>query len=278
MLAYTADLVLEADREGYAVGGFNVYNLEGARAVVAAAEKIGCPVILQIHPAALKHGGKPLVALCLSAAHEASVPVAVHLDHSSQIVEIREALDVGVTSVMADGSHLPYTDNIAYIQQVSAFAQAAGASVEAELGRISGTEDGLSVADIEARMTDPAQAADFVNQTGIHLLAVCIGNVHGPYHQPPRLDFERLAAIDRAVNVPLVLHGVSGLDDHLIQRSITCGVRKFNVNTEVRQAYVDALRMAFETDNSPDLVPLMQQAQDAMQAVVMEKLRLFAGK
>ncbi|MBZ0300748.1 MAG: class II fructose-bisphosphate aldolase [Anaerolineae bacterium] len=276
-LVNTADLIRAADRDGCALGGFNIYNLEGVRAVVAAAEATRSPVILQIHPAALRHGGRPLVALCLSAAQEASVPAAVHLDHSTELADIQVALEMGIPSVMADGSHLPYADNLAYIRQVTALAATMGASVEAELGRISGTEDGLSVADYEARMTDPDQAAAFVQQTNIDLLAVCIGNVHGVYRQPPRLDFDRLAAIDRAVAIPLVLHGASGLDDALIRQAIRCGVRKFNVNTEVRQAYLDTLKTALVTSPSVDLVPLMQQAQHAMQAVVAEKMALFGS-
>ena len=139
--------------------------------------------------------------------------MAVHLDHSTSADDIRAALAAGITSIMADGSHLPYADNIAFTREMAALAKARGGAVEAELGRISGTEDGLTVAEFEARFTDPDQAADFVAQTGIQALAVCIGNVHGRYPGQPRLDFERLAAIREAVSTPLVLHGASGLPE-----------------------------------------------------------------
>ena len=156
-------------------------------------------------------------------------------------------------------------------------AQDHEAAVEAELGRLSGTEDGLTVPEYEAKLTDPAQAADFVAHTGIDALAVCIGNVHGRYRSEPRLDFTRLEAIQAAVAVPLVLHGTSGLPEAMIQRAMQLGVCKFNVNTEVRQAYVSALRQDIQTSSTPDLLDLMQHAEAAMQAVVADKLRAFGS-
>jgi len=276
MLIATHTLLQTAQADGYAIGAFNVYNLEGVRAVVAAAEAERSPAMLQIHPSALAYGGPPLVALCLSAAQEAAVPMAVHLDHSSSAAAIQTALTAGISSIMADGSHLPYPDNIAFSRDMVALAKAAGKSVEAELGRISGTEDGLTVDERLARFTDPAQAADFVAQTGIDALAVCIGNVHGKYHRPPQLDFERLAAIRQTVSLPLVLHGASGLPDEMVRRAIELGVCKFNVNTEVRQAYLTSLGQQLAV-GSPDLLDLMQNALTAMQAVVTEKLRLFGS-
>jgi tagatose 1,6-diphosphate aldolase GatY/KbaY len=217
------------------------------------------------------------VALCLEAARLTSVPVAVHLDHSTQTADITAALAAGVTSIMADGSHLPYPDNTAFTRQMVSLAHAHQAAVEAELGRLSGTEDGLTIPEYEAKLTDPAQAADFVSQTGIDALAVCIGNVHGRYRSEPRLDFERLGAIRHAVSVPLVLHGASGLPEATVQRSIALGVRKFNVNTEVREAYISTLRQSLQAAKAPDLLDLMHSAETAMQAVVAEKLRLFGS-
>jgi tagatose 1,6-diphosphate aldolase GatY/KbaY len=275
MLASTTTLLRAAEDGDYALGAFNVYNLEGVRAVVGAAEAERSPAMLQIHPGALTHGGTLLIALCLAAAREASVPVAVHLDHSSSPDAIRAALACGVSSIMADGSHLAYPANVAFTCEMAALAHARGATVEAELGRLSGTEDGLTVAEYQAKLTDPDQAADFVAQTGVDALAVCIGNVHGRYPGEPRLDFERLAAIRRAVAAPLVLHGASGLPESLIDRAITLGVRKFNVNTEVREAYLDALRAALQAP--ADLPDLIGGAVAAMQAVVVAKLRLFGS-
>lgn len=277
MLTSTIKLLNAARAGGYAVGAFNVYNLEGARAVVAAAEAERSPAMLQILPSALKHGGPPLVALCLAAAREASVPMAVHLDHSASPDDIQAALAAGLTSIMADGSHLPYADNVAFTRQMVELVHERGGTVEAELGRLTGTEDGLTVPEYESKLTDPDQAAAFVAQTGIDALAVCIGNVHGRYRGEPRLDFQRLDAIRGAVSVPLVLHGASGLPEAMVRRAIELGVCKFNVNTEVRQAYLGALKDRLDSPQTPDLLDLMQCAAAAMQAVVSTKLRLFGS-
>jgi tagatose 1,6-diphosphate aldolase GatY/KbaY len=277
MLTSTTELLRTALTGGYAIGAFNVYNLEGVRAVVSAAEAQRSPAMLQLLPAALQHGGQPLVALCLAAARMATVPIAVHLDHSTSPEAIQDALEAGVMSVMADGSHLPYHENVAFTRTMVSMAHGRQAVVEAELGRLTGTEDGLTVPEYEARFTDPAQAADFVGQTGVDALAVCIGNVHGRYRHEPRLDFDRLGAIQRTVSVPLVLHGASGLPEAMVHQAITLGVRKFNVNTEVREAYVEALRGCLQASGTPDLLDLMRQAEGMMQAVVAAKLHLFGS-
>jgi tagatose 1,6-diphosphate aldolase GatY/KbaY len=277
MLVSTSMLLHQARAGGFAVGAFNIYNLEGAKAVVAAAEEARSPAILQVHPAALRHGGSPLIALCLTAARQAGIPLGVHLDHSVSRDAILAALDGGVPSIMADGSHLEYAENIAFTREMATLAHARGGVVEAELGRLTGTEDDAAVAEHTARLTDPTQAADFVGQTGVDALAVCIGNVHGPYREEPRLDFERLAAIRAVVAVPLVLHGVSGLPEPLVRRAISLGVCKLNVNTEVRVAYVDALRRTVCDNASVDLLDVMGRATDAMHAVVSAKLHLFGS-
>jgi tagatose 1,6-diphosphate aldolase GatY/KbaY len=277
MLVATAELLHAARAGGYAVGAFNVYNLEGVKAVVAAAATEQSPAILQIHPQALGYGGPALVASCVAAAREAETPLAVHLDHSSEALAIRQALAGGVSSVMADGSHLSYEQNVAFTREMTELAHTAGAAVEAELGRIGGTEDGLTVAAREARLTDPHQAADFVAATGADALAVCIGNVHGRYHGEPQLDFQRLEMIGREVTVPLVLHGTSGLPDQMIRRAVSLGVTKFNVNTEIRDAYLDALRLCLGDGAAVELLPVMAAAVAAMQAVIAEKLRVFGS-
>lgn len=270
-------LLRQAYAGGYAVGAFNVYNLEGALAVAAAAEVERSPAILQLHPAALRHGGEALASLCLTRARRASVPLAVHLDHSTNSSEIRSALTLGIESVMADGSALPFADNVAFTRQVTDLAHQAGACVEAELGRLSGTEDGATVAARKAKMTDPDQANDFVRATNIDMLAVCIGNIHGPYTREPRLDFGRLAAIRERVSLPLVLHGASGLPVKLIRNAIQCGVAKFNVNTEIRAAYIGTLRQQLQNSRNPDVLDLMGSVFEAMQSIVVTKLRLFGA-
>ena len=263
---------------GYAVGAFNVYNLEGARAVVAAAEGARSPAILQLHPGALRDSGPGLLALCLAAAAGASVPMAVHLDHSPTHEAMRAALAAGIGSIMADGAGRPYAENVAFTAGAVAIAREHGAAaVEGELGLLSGTEDGLTVAERDAKLTDPAEAAAFVAATGIDALAVCIGNVHGAYRGEPRLDFPRLRAVRAAVDLPLVLHGASGLPAAAIAESIALGVCKFNVNTEVRAAYVTALRDTLASGAKVDLTDLLRAAVAAMQAVVAEKIALFGS-
>jgi tagatose 1,6-diphosphate aldolase GatY/KbaY len=277
MLTSTLDMLHAAGTGGYALGGFNVYNLEGVRAVVAAAEAERSPAMLQIHPGALNHGGTPLIALCMAAACAADVPCAVHLDHSASPDAIRAALDAGVASVMADGSHLPYEENLAFTSAMAELAHARGAAVEAELGRLAGSEDGLTVPEYDAKLTDPDQAADFVARSGVDTLAVCIGNVHGHYRGAPQLDFARLERLRWTVPIPLVLHGASGLPAPMVRRAIELGVCKLNVNTEVRDAYLAALADDVSAGERPDLLELMRTATDAMQAVVAAKLRLFGS-
>ncbi|BAC90474.1 class II fructose-bisphosphate aldolase [Gloeobacter violaceus] len=277
MLSSTIELLRTARRSAYAIGAFNIYNLEGVLAVVRAAEETASPAMLQLHPSALRFGGPPLVALCLEAARESTVPIAVHLDHSSSAQDIRYALEVRLPSVMADGSHLPYQQNLEFTRQMTRLAHSFGAAVEAEIGRISGSEDGLSVSELEAKMTDPLQAREFVEATEVDALAVTIGNVHGKYRGEPKLDFDRLARIRELIEIPLVLHGTSGLPAELIGESIRLGVCKFNVNTEVRGAYLRNLKESFTREPAIDLLDLMEGGIAAMQSVVRHMLELFGS-
>jgi tagatose 1,6-diphosphate aldolase GatY/KbaY len=278
MLSSTRELLETARRNVYAIGAFNVYNLEGVKAVILAAEAEQSPAMLQLHPSALGYGGLPLVSLCLEAARSSSAPISVHLDHSTSADDIHLALESGMASIMADGSHLPYEQNLAFTREMTRLAHKKGAVVEAEIGRISGTEDGLTVAEKAAKMTDPTQAVEFVKATNVDSLAVTIGNVHGEYRSEPKLDFIRLEKIRHLLgDLPLVLHGASGLPESMISRSITLGVCKFNVNTEVRAAYMQTLRQGICSTSLKDLVDAMGAAIDAMQAVITEKLRLFGS-
>jgi tagatose 1,6-diphosphate aldolase GatY/KbaY len=225
-------------------------------------------------------GGPPLIALFLEAADSASVPMSVHLDHCEEADMIETALDAGIQSVLADGSKFSYEKNLAFTRDMTVLAHAKGATVEAEIGRISGTEDGMTVAEKEAKMTDPDQAKEFVAASGVDFLAVTIGNVHGKYHSEPRLDFDRLAKVRQRVSIPLVLHGASGLPALMIQRSIELGVCKFNVNTEVRQKYLEFWREYGKADLQTDLLDCQKAATGAMQEIIAQKIRLFgsAGK
>jgi tagatose 1,6-diphosphate aldolase GatY/KbaY len=279
MLISTLELLRAADRRNYAVGAFNIYNLEGVLAVVAAASENHSPAILQIHPAAMNHSGHILAALCLNAAQQATVPISLQFDHGTSSAQIQSALKQGFTSVMFDGSELPYWRNLQGTLDLARLAHSHGVAIEAELGRLSGTEDGVNVPEYTEKLTEPVQAIEFVERTGVDALAVCIGNVHGPYLREPKLDFDRLRKIRDSVRVPLVLHGASGLPETMVHRSIELGVRKFNVNTEVREAYIDILRTRLATSSTkrPDLGELMREAVMAMQVVVSSKLRLFGS-
>lgn len=277
MEASVQTLFADAEARGYALGGFNIYNLEGVLAVISAAEAARSPVILQVHSTALQYGGSPLLALCLAAARDAAIPAAVHLDHSASLEEVEFTLKHGGRSVMIDGSHLPFEENVTLTKRGVELAHSYGALVEAELGRLAGTEDGLTVDEYEAKLTDPEQAEVFIRETAVETLAVCIGNVHGPYHRPPQLEFDRLRSIRTRVQMPLVLHGASGLPPAMISEAIEGGVRKFNVNTEMRAAYLGALQQVFTATQRPDLLDVLRESQTAMRDVVHQKLVQFGS-
>jgi tagatose 1,6-diphosphate aldolase GatY/KbaY len=266
------ELLHQARSEGYAVGAFNVYTLEGVRAVVAAAEEEESPVILQVLPSALRLQGRALLVACLAAAEDAAVPVAVQLDHAGSLEDIRMALEAGVRSVMADGSRLPFEDNVAFTRAAVEMVRAFAGTVEGELGRIAGREEGEEQ---EGELTDPEEAAAFVAATDVDALAVCIGNVHGRPPRPVHLDFGRLRAIRAKVQVPLVLHGASGLPEDDVHRAIDLGICKLNVNTELQEACLQSMRGALCGGGGVDLPGLLRHASESMRASVRSKLRLF---
>ncbi|KAH8055149.1 3-hydroxyisobutyrate dehydrogenase [Aureococcus anophagefferens] len=274
------DLLRDAAAAGAAVGAFNVYNVEGAIAVKRAVVAAGRPAIVQLHPASLDFGGAALLAACAAVAddcfRESGVPMLVALDHAADDVAIDLALASGVDHVMADGAELSLEDNERWTRGVVERAAAAGATVEAELGKLAGEEDGLAVDLRDAKMTDPAVVAKFLAATGVEALAVTVGNVHGRYAKsPPDLDWARLDAVrGEAGGVPLVLHGASGLPEDCLRRARAAGVAKFNVNTEVRAAAVRATADA--AARRLDVLDTMRDATDAMARVVEAKIRAFA--
>lgn len=277
MLYDTGTLLKCAKNHGFAIGAFNIYNLEGATAAVQAAEEMSSPILLQLLPSAIGIGGPPLIAMCLKLAEVSTVPVSVHLDHCSDENMIMSVLQAGLTSVMADGSSLDYQKNIEFTDKIVQAAAPYNGFVEAELGKLSGQEDGITILEREAKYTDPGQAEDFARQTGISALAVCIGNSHGKYHRTPELDFARLNNICDQVPLPIVLHGTSGLPDQMIQEAISYGICKFNVNTEIRSIYLEFMKKSFASSLKPELVSLMKDAISVMKEVVKSKLQLFCS-
>jgi ketose-bisphosphate aldolase len=278
MLVPGKQLLAHAVTTGRAVGSFNTYNLEITSAILRAAESQRQPVFLAVGRGALDHAGfEPLTKAVLAAAESASVPVAVHLDHSPDIETIARCVAAGYTSVMVDGSGLPFAENVALTRR--AVEAAHPVTVEAELGAIAGGEDRSGgAAETTIPMTDPDQAAEFVTITGVDSLAVAIGNVHGFYSGEPRLDFDRLSQLARRVDVPLVLHGASGIPDADIERCIRLGVRKINVNTEIRATLFESLEGSLRRGVAGyDVTRLFGAAIAAMQATVEEKIALFAG-
>ena len=277
MLASTREIIDIAERERFAVGAFNVYNLEGAVAVIRSSELESLPVILQISPTSLESVGVPLVASIVALAQKSSLPTSVHVDHCGKQAEIDSAVSLGLRSIMADGSRLSYQGNIDFTLEAVNKIREFGGFTEGELGRLTGTEDGLTIPEYESLLTDPDQAADYCRITHIDALAVCVGNIHGKYHEEPKLDFDRLSEIHSSVSVPLVLHGASGLPEWIISRAIDLGVRKFNVNTEVRGAFINSVSSSLDNTDL-DLGQIMDISINSMSQVVTSKIRQFAGR
>ena len=301
MLISSADFLLEARRGGWAVGGFNAYNLESARAVVQAADELRSPVILQTSAGGVAHGGiQTMVALVRRLTEDLTVPVALHLDHGKDADLVRAALAAGYSSVMIDGSALPLPENIALTREIVELAHRSGAQVEAELGSISGIED-LGDEDVAETLTVPAEAARFAAETGVDSLAVAIGTAHGAtkFASEPRLDFERLREIAELVDIPLVLHGASavaeaevaraerygaklasarGIPEQFIRRAIGLGVAKVNTDSDLRLAALARMREILV--RRPDLFnmyELMGEVEDAIRESTMARIRLFGS-
>ncbi|EGT4510185.1 tagatose bisphosphate family class II aldolase [Cronobacter sakazakii] len=266
------NLLLKAQHEGYAVPAFNIHNLETLQVVVETASEMRAPLIVAGTPGTFSSAGtENLLALAAAMARHYNHPLAVHLDHHEKLADIQSKVMAGARSVMIDGSSLPFDDNVALVKNVTSFCHRYDASVEAELGRLGGQEDDLVVEDNDARYTNPAQARDFVELTGIDSLAVAIGTAHGFYHAEPRLDFARLADIRAVVDVPLVLHGASGLPAADIQRAISLGICKVNVATELKAAFSAGLKRYFhDHPDASDPRHYMQPAKAVMKEVVRQ--------
>lgn len=265
-------MLLDAQKGGYAVGAFNVENMEMVMAVISAAEELKAPLMLQTTPSTVKYAGLDMyLANVKTAAERASVPVCMHLDHGDSFDLAMRALRVGYGSIMIDGSHNVFEENIAVTKAVADACRPSGIPVEAELGKVGGKEDDLDGGN--GGYTDPMEAKEFVERTGVGSLAVAIGTAHGVYKGEPKLDLDRLAEIRKVVSVPLVLHGASGLSEEAVKESIKRGICKVNFATELRIAYTDGVK-EFLTAN-PDAFDPKKYGKVAMEHVKeIVKLRM----
>ena len=304
MLVTNKDLLYPARQKAYAVGAFNINNLEALLAVAEAATDEKSPAIVAVTPSAIKYAGLAYITkIARTAAESSPVPMSLHLDHGENFETAAKCVEAGFTSVMIDGSFLNFEENMALTKRVVDLAHSKGVSVEAELGRLAGVEE-ATVEEKEAVLTDPDTAKKFVEHTGVDALAVAIGTSHGAYKfkAEPKLDFERLSAIRERVNVPLVLHGASsvpawiiekatkygaelggakGIPEEHIKKAISLGISKINIDTDLRLAFTATVREVLT--NSPkefDPRKILGPAKDAMKEVVKGKMHLFgsAGK
>ncbi|MGC9347742.1 MAG: class II fructose-bisphosphate aldolase [Anaerolineae bacterium] len=276
-LVRSTEILEYAHEAHFAVGAFNADNMEMLQAIVEAAEEERAPLILQVSEPTTRYAGLALPAAMVKAiAAEVSIPVVLHLDHGTSFEQNVRALWAGFTSLMFDGSRLPYEENVAITKRVVQVAHVAGVPVEAELGKV--LQAGVSPEEVTAAMTDPDQAADFVDRTGCDSLAVAVGSIHGMKTRDAELDLARIRAIHDRVHLPLVLHGASGVKHDSVQGAIASGVCKVNVATYLKQAFVGVIRD--ELAAAPDEVDfrvLFPPARDAAKERVREKLRLFGA-
>jgi fructose-bisphosphate aldolase class II len=303
MIFATLREVLDRARAGkYAVGAFNVNDMEITKAIAGAAKEERSPVILATSPSAIKYAGiEYIYELCRVAADRSGVPTVLHLDHGTTFDDCIKCIRYGWSSVMFDGSKLPLEHNIEQTAKIVEIAHAAGVSVEAELGKLAGIEGFVSVAEKDAIFTNPNEAKLFVDRTGVDALAVAIGTSHGAYKfkGEANLDFPRLEKIERLVNIPIVLHGASGVPKEVldkaakygaklpgaagvpndaIMRAISLGVAKINIDTDIRLAMTAAIRQVLaEHPEEFDPRKIMGPAEDAMKAVAKSKMQLFGS-
>ncbi|QJA09606.1 tagatose bisphosphate family class II aldolase [Romboutsia sp. CE17] len=276
----TKEMLKRAQKEGYAVPAFNIHNLETLQVVVDTANELKSPVILAGTPSTLVYaGGDYIVSMAEVASKKYDIPIAIHLDHYEDVEDIKHYIDLGFKSTMIDGSHLSYEDNINIVKDVVDYAHRFDATVEAELGRLGGQEDDLVVDEKDAMYTNPAQAKEFVDKTGIDSLAIAIGTAHGLYKGEARLDFDRLKEIREAVDVPLVLHGASDVPDYLVKKAISLGICKVNIATDLKIPFSDALKKYFsENPKSNDPRKYMAPAKESMKKVVAHKIEVCGSK
>jgi fructose-bisphosphate aldolase class II len=269
----------KAKANKFAVGQFNINNLEFTQAIVEAGIREKSPLILGVSEGALKYMGlEYTVALAEAAAKKSGLPIALHLDHGSSFEIAMQCIRAGFTSIMFDGSHHPFEENVRLTKEIVKVAHAMGVSVEGELGTIGGTEDDLSVDEAEAMLAKPEEAIRFWEETGVDALAIAVGTAHGLYKGEPKIRFDIIREVAEKIPVPIVLHGGSGVPDDAIREAIRCGVGKINVNTENQVACTNKIREILGKDgNVYDPRKYLGPAREAMIEVVAEKIRLFGS-
>lgn len=282
MLVTGDEILQDAHKKGYAVGAFNVNNMEIIQAIIGAAEETRSPVILQASQGGIGYAGVEYIsALVKAAAEKTDLPIALHLDHGTEFEQLMLCLRHGFTSVMIDASRLPLEENIAETKRIVDIAHSMGVSVEAELGKIGGTEDDITVDEKDATFTDPEEAKIFLDRTNVDSLAIAVGTAHGVYQGEPDLDFDRIKTIKEKLNIPLVLHGSSGVLDEDIKKAVSLGINKVNIDTDIRISFADAVK-EFVKENPDEIDPrkILGPAREAMQETIAEKMRIFgsAGK
>ena len=283
MLVNARDILQSAARDHYAVGHFNINNLETIQGIIAGAAAKRAPVILAVSKSAAAYGGlENLSTLVKIFAEKVDIPVILNLDHGPTVALAKECIDAGFTNVMLDASSQPYEENVRLTREVIAYAHPRGVTVEAEIGTLAGIEDNVNVAADDARYTTVEEAVRFATDTGLDSLAIAIGTAHGVYHSQPKLNFDRLSEIHQALpTTPLVLHGSSGVNLESLREAISRGIAKVNIDTDLRQAFLRTINAKMNTEpESVDLREILGSGRDAIQRVVEEKIDIFgsAGK
>ncbi|WP_134683396.1 class II fructose-1,6-bisphosphate aldolase [Brevibacillus migulae] len=269
----------DAKKNKYAVGQFNLNNLEFTQAITEAAKAEKSPVIFGVSEGAMKYMGiEYTVAMAKAAAESAGIPIALHLDHGSSFEVVMKCIRAGFSSVMFDGSHHPFEENIRLTKQVVEAAHAVGVSVEGELGTIGGVEDDLDVAEEDAALAKPEEAIRFWQETKVDYMAIAVGTAHGMYKGEPKIHFDIIEEVAKNIDAPIVLHGGSGVPDEAIREAIKRGVGKINVNTENQVACTETIRKVLaEKPNEIDPRKYLGPAREAIKQTVIEKIRLFGS-
>ena len=281
MILSTREMLLKAQKEGYAVPAFNIHNLETLQVVAETAMEMRSPVIIAGTPSTIEDYAGPdyIKAMAEVASNKYNIPIAIHLDHFENVEAIKKDIDIGFRSCMIDASKYEFEKNIEIVKDVVEYAHKFDAVVEAELGKLGGREDDIEVDAKDAMYTNPDDALEFVNRTGVDSLAIAIWTAHGLYKGEPKLDFERLKEIREKVNVPLVLHGASDVPDELVEKAISLGICKVNIATDLKVPFSDAVKEYFkENPKSNDPRKYMTPGKEAMKKIVEHKIRVCGSE